>query len=51
MQKILYSATVLGLLVGAAPAPAQPYPSRPITPIVPYAAGGSVAAVARVVAN
>jgi hypothetical protein len=40
------------LLAGAAPASAQqPYPSRPITLIVPYAAGGSVDVVARVVAN
>ena len=52
MQRILYWVTVLALLAGAAPASAQqPYPSRPITLIVPYAAGGSVDVVARVVAN
>jgi tripartite-type tricarboxylate transporter receptor subunit TctC len=52
MQRILYCATALALLAGAAPASAQqPYPSRPITLIVPYAAGGSVDVVARVVAN
>jgi tripartite-type tricarboxylate transporter receptor subunit TctC len=39
------------LLAAATPAFAQSYPSRPITLIVPYAAGGSVDVVARVVAN
>jgi tripartite-type tricarboxylate transporter receptor subunit TctC len=52
MQKVLYWAAAFALLAGAAPAAAQqPYPSRPITMIVPYAAGGSVDVVARVVAN
>src|SRR5258708_31974411 len=40
---------VAGFL-GATPATSQPWPSRPVTMIVPYAAGGSVDVVARVVA-
>jgi tripartite-type tricarboxylate transporter receptor subunit TctC len=52
MQRILSWVTALAVLAGAAPTSAQqPYPSRPITLIVPYAAGGSVDVVARVVAN
>ena len=52
MQRILSWVTALAVLAGAAPASAQQaYPSRPITLIVPYAAGGSVDVVARVVAN
>lgn len=40
----------LGALLVAAPALGQAYPSRPIIVIVPYAPGGSVDAVARIVA-
>ena len=39
------------LLLAAAPASAQDYPSRPITLVVPYAAGGGNDAMARVVAD
>ncbi len=42
---------VLGLFVFAAPAPAQDYPSRTVTIIVPYPAGGPTDQVARVIAN
>src|SRR4029078_4316441 len=42
--------TALLVLLAAPFAFAQTYPSRPITVIVPYAPGGSVDAVARVIA-
>ena len=52
MHRKLFWVTAFALLASAAPASAQqPYPSRPFTLIVPYAAGGSVDVVARVVAN
>ena len=50
MRKFLFWAAVAAMFASA-PAMAQPYPSRPITLIVPYAAGGSVDVVARVVAD
>ena len=40
---------MLGALVLAAPAQAQTYPSRPITIIVPFAAGGPTDTVARII--
>lgn len=55
---MLKSAWTLALLAGALMAPALPvasraegYPSRPITMIVPFAAGGSSDVLARAVAN
>jgi len=47
-----FAAAVVGLALGlgfAGPAPAQDYPSRAITLIVPYPAGGGVDAMARIV--
>jgi tripartite-type tricarboxylate transporter receptor subunit TctC len=51
VRKVLSSTLIVAVLTGAAPVLAQSYPSRPITLIVPYAAGGSVDVVARVIAN
>jgi tripartite-type tricarboxylate transporter receptor subunit TctC len=42
---------LVGLLAGIATATAEIYPSRPITMIVPFAAGGPMDVVARVVAE
>jgi len=42
---------VLGLSVFAARVPAQPYPSRTVTIIVPYPPGGPTDQLARVVVN
>ncbi len=50
-MRIVARIAMLAVLLSAAPAFAQSYPSRPITMIVPYAAGGSVDAVARIVAD
>ena len=51
MRIFARSAMLAVLLLASAPAFAQSYPSRPITMIVPYAAGGSVDAVARLVSD
>ncbi|MBN8936530.1 MAG: tripartite tricarboxylate transporter substrate binding protein BugD, partial [Rhizobiales bacterium] len=46
-----FAGTVLMLALGAAPAPAQDYPTRAITLIVPFAAGGPTDTVARIVSD
>ena len=48
-MKILLVA--LAAVLGITQATAQPYPSRPITMIVPYATGGSTDAIGRIVAD
>ena len=50
MKKIAILAA-LALTVGALPAPAQDFPTRPITMVVPYPAGGPSDVVARIMAE
>jgi tripartite-type tricarboxylate transporter receptor subunit TctC len=48
---LLTAVLIAGLAAQAAPASAQDYPSRPITLIVPYAAGGGNDLMARTAAE
>ena len=51
-RPMLLASLVLAAMVGnVARAPAQSYPSRPITMIVPLAAGGSIDTIGRIVAE
>ncbi len=49
-QRVLATAVLAGLLLGAS-ASAQDYPTRPITLIVPFPAGGGVDVIGRIVAE
>jgi tripartite-type tricarboxylate transporter receptor subunit TctC len=51
MRNMVPVIALIGALAGAATARAEPYPSRPVTMIVPFAAGGPMDVVARVVAE
>lgn len=52
MSRLFWTAAVLGgaIVIGAASARAQNFPARPISMIVPYAAGGSADVIGRLVA-
>ena len=52
MSRLLWTAALLGgaIVIGAASAQAQNFPARPISMIVPYAAGGSADVIGRLVA-
>ena len=51
MKKLSLAIAVLASLANIGRAPAQSYPSRPITLVVPVAAGGAVNSVARILAE
>jgi tripartite-type tricarboxylate transporter receptor subunit TctC len=48
MRRLLFGFTVVAFLVGCGIATAQTYPSRPITLIIPFAAGGPSMAILRI---
>jgi len=51
MQSTLVAAALAALVLGSADVRAQAYPSRPITMLVPFAAGGVTDIVARIVTD
>ena len=51
MKRLSPLVALVGLLAGTGGATAQTYPSHPITMIVPFAAGGPMDVVGRVVAE
>ncbi len=50
-RRHLLAATAAAFMAGVVPAAAQTYPARPITMIIPFAAGGPTDVVARIVAE
>ena len=50
-MKRLITAAIVAALAGCVPAGAQTFPSRPITIIVPFAAGGPTDALARIIGD
>lgn len=50
-RRHLLAAAAVSALVGAGPAAAQTFPARPITMIIPFAAGGPTDVVGRIVAE
>jgi tripartite-type tricarboxylate transporter receptor subunit TctC len=50
-KRFFLAATATALMAGLSPASAQTFPARPITMIIPFAAGGPTDVVARIVAE
>ena len=50
MKRSLIAAALVGVLAVTAPAYAQSWPTRPVTMVVPFGAGGAVDAMARIMA-
>ena len=50
-RRFLHLAAVAALLAVTAPAAGQDWPTRPMTLVVPFAAGGSSDVIARIVAD
>ena len=48
-NSVLLPAFALAILAGVETAPAQTYPARPITVVVPFAAGGTLDVVSRII--
>ena len=51
MRKLRSAVLLIAVLAGTAAANAQVYPSRPITMVVPYSAGGPTDTIARIMAE
>src|SRR5499427_4294938 len=51
LNRLLPALVICGAVFGAAPTMADDYPSRPLRLIVPYAAGGTADALARIIAK
>jgi len=49
MRGLFRCLVVACLAVAASPAGAQPYPSKPITIVVPFAAGSGTDSIARII--
>src|ERR1700688_4148211 len=49
MQRLLFGAALVALVNVAGPAAAQDYPNRPVTMIIPFAAGGPTDVLGRIV--